>query len=632
MIKNSTDRDYYKSLRNLVNSTMEREKTAYFQHYVVNNQNNSQKMWKHIKQTSLFHSTRDFDIPPELNDPDKINEHFLNIPGNPSVDPNLIAHFKDKRYNELEFKFKNVTESEIHKILYNINTNAAGHDNITIKMILLTLPDTLPIITHIANESINQQIFPSSWKTALVRPIPKSNNVAQHKDLRPISLLPILSKLIEKIIKDQMITYINDANILPAMQSGFRSGYGTETALLTVADDLITASDSGSCSALVLLDFSRAFDCINIELMIAKLKYYGFSEGACKWFESYLSDRKQIVALDNEKGNRVVSKPGSLTRGTPQGAILSPILFVLYTADLPQNLKHCMCHLYADDTQVYFPFKATDTTQAMEKINSDLKSISNWAEANSLVLNPLKSKFLIVGTKQQRAKVLEHRPKLMINNLEIPRTDKARNLGLIMDEDLRFESHINEKVRSAFYKLKVLYGLRKYLTKHVREILVDSLVLSPFIYCSAVYGPRLWVKTEKQIQKVQNACARFCYTIPKRAHVTPFLNKHNKLNMKHRRELHLACLIHKVVWSKCPPYLHSRFKWSKDGSSCYNTRRKLTNLLEIPAHKTKGFRGSFSYMSAKIWNNIPPPLRVKITTRTFKIKYRKLLLAKQISM
>lgn len=131
-------RDYYKSLRNLVTATIEREKKAYFQHYVNGNQKNSRKMWKHIKETSLFHQNKNnFDIPLELNNPDKINEHFMNIPGNPNVDPNLIAQFKHSRYSNFEFNFTNVTESEVYKILHSIQSNAAGHDTITIKIYFL---------------------------------------------------------------------------------------------------------------------------------------------------------------------------------------------------------------------------------------------------------------------------------------------------------------------------------------------------------------------------------------------------------------------------------------------------------------------------------------------------------------
>lgn len=627
--KSTADHEYYKSLKNYVIGSIDREKTAYFKHFVNSNIHNPAKMWKHIKQTSLFHNnTSDPDIPSELNNPNNINNHFLNIPGNPVADTNLITHFNNISYNNKEFNLSKVTESDILKILNTIKCNAAGHDTITIKMIFLTLPYTLPVITAIINESINQHTFPDSWKQALVRPIPKSNAIEQYKDLRPISLLPTLSKILEKVVKTQIVTYITNEKILPTVQSGFRSGHGTETALLEVTDDFLTAADSTSCSALILLDFSRAFDCINIELMIAKLKYYGFSKNTCQWFKSYLIGRRQIVVTQDEKGNRVYSEPGMLTRGTPQGAILSPILFTLYTADLPGLLEHCKCHLYADDTQIYLSFKPSDTLQAMEMINKDLKSIHDWAEANSLALNPHKSKFLIIGNRQQREKVLQFSPKVLINGLEIPKVEKARNLGLVMDDDLRFEDHISEKVRNAFYKIKVLYGLRKHLTVEVRETLVELLVLSPFQYCSAVYGPRLWVKTEKVIQRVQNACARFCYNIPKRAHITPYLNKHNLLNMKNRRDLHFASLTHKVVWNKCPSYLYEKLKWFKDGTA-YITRTRESDLLRTPKHQGAGFKGGFKYKSAKIWNNIPPPLRAKISSKTFRTKYKKILLQSQ---
>lgn len=295
---------------------------------------------------------------------------------------------------------------------------------------------------------------------------------------------------------------------------------------------------------------------------------------------------------------------------------------------MPDHIKICKYHLYADDTQIYHSFKAENTMNVLKIVSEDLNQIYKWATRNSLLLNPAKSKMLILGTKTQVSKVLCQNPKLTINGIDIPIETDARNLGLIMDGELRFVKHINDKIKNVFFKIRTLYTIRKYISESIRILLCDLLVLSPFNYCSSVYGPRLWAKTEGAIQRVQNACARFCFSIPRREHVTPYLVGHGILNMKSRRELHLACLAQKVIWGKKPDYLFEKLLFTKDIHNL-NTRSKLQNKLAIPKHNTAGFRGCFKYKTSKIWNDLPPPLRKKIGGHTFKILVRRFLFHRQ---
>lgn len=624
--KKETDLNYYKDLKNLVVSTIRNEKIAYFKHFVNNNKNYPSLMWRHFKETSPFNVQGNDSIPSEINDPQKINKHFLNVPGNSSINQNLLNYYYNSMFTNSFFTLVPVTESEVGKIISSIKTSAKGHDGISIEMLEHTLSCTLPVITAIVNKSIMTQTYPESFKTALVRPIPKSSNIKDYKDLRPISVLPVLSKVIERVVQKQVLKYLANEKIIPKIQSGFRRGHGTETALLKVTDDLITASDEKQPSILVLLDFSRAFDCINVELLVAKLKFYGFSSNTCKWFQSFLCGRQQYVSTVNNNGDILTSSLSEVNRGTPQGSILSPMLFTLYTADMPNNLKYCQCHLYADDTQIYCNINLADVSLGVSKINEDLNTVFEWAKNNCLVLNPQKSKCIVVGTKNQIQMVLNRNPIIKIDNKTVPFIKESKNLGVIFDGELKFESHILDKVRCAFFKLKVLYGLRDYLAEDVRKILVELLILSPFDYCSAVYGPRITQKIAGSIQRVQNACARFCYKIPKRAHVTPYLNENKLLKMEARRELHFACLVHKVMRNQMPEYLFDKFSFRSD-AHYVNTRSKHNNLMFVPGCKLENSRRCFKCKSAKIWNNLPPPLRNNIVSiQSFKKKYKLLLL------
>lgn len=620
--KIESHRGYYKQLRNLVNGALDREKGAYLNFYVNSNKNAPKKMWSHFR--NVLSSGISTSMPPHLSNPDEINDFFLDIPGVDEVETDHV-NLTTTTCIKNSFKLEKCSDFQVMKIIDSIKTKAHGHDGITVDMIRRTLKVTLPVITNIINTSIETNVFPDTWKIARVKPIPKSSKVEEIKDLRPISIVPILSKVLERIVCSQLTTYLENENILPVVQSGFRKRHGTDTALAHVIDDIITATDTGKVSALVLLDFSRAFDCISTELLIAKMSCYGVSRGVCDWFRSFLTNRRQYVEIQNLSGDIIKSGAKTVGRGTPQGSILSPILFILYTSDLVHNLKYCNVHLYADDTQIYHSFLPTDTMKAINDLNQDLAIVSEWASRNALVLNPNKSKYIILGSKYQRSRVLDQNPLVFIENANISRVETAKNLGLLIDSDLNFEEHINLKIRNAFFRLRLLYKIRKFLTVEIRQILVESLVLSVFNYCDTVYGPRILKYTQNAIQRVQNACARFCYNIPKRAHVTPFLNANDVLKMNYRRDLHFACLIHKIVYTQTPKYLYNKLSWFRDAHS-KNTRSKNTKLLSIPRYTTAGFRGGFKHAAAKIWNDLPPPLHESMSQLNFKSKLRKIFL------
>jgi hypothetical protein len=322
--------------------------------------------------------------------------------------------------------------------------------------------------------------------------------------------------------------------------------------------------------------------------------------------------------METDRGEVLKSQTLKVTRGTPQGSILSPLLFILYTADLVKYIKHCNAHLYADDTQLYYSFAPNNLEMSLNKINADLETVADWSVKNNLILNPTKSQFIILGNKWQRSKIKEQNPRVAVGTEPITQVEKAKNLGIVMDGQLRYIEHVNVKVRNAFYRLKILYRIRKYLSVKVREILVESLILSQFNYADMVYGPRLLAETKKYIQRVQNACVRFCYDIPRRAHITPYLNKNAKLNMTNRRILHLACAVRKIIEYEKPRYLFEKLKWVNDTRA--RVLRRCTKLA-TPQHKTAFFRGSFKHAAAKVWNDLPPPLREPMAF----LKYKRLV-------
>lgn len=628
--KCDTLKDCYKTMKHIVVAAVESEKTAFFSQHINKNIHNPKKLWKNLKNNILTNEHNGGELPPQFNDPDLINSHFLNVPGSGLVRISQLTYFEHHRYSSDSVSFSLQPESDftIYKILQSFKSNAQGMDGISLDMVLMTLPQSLSAITAIINNSIVHGIFPESWKLAVIKPIPKNSQPSTLSDLRPISLLPCLSKLLEKVVCLQVTKYLEDHHILPQLQSGFRRGHSTSSALLDVVDNLLAAQDQGMCSILVLLDFSRAFDSISIPLLLSKLAFYGFDSNSLNWFSSYLDQRKQCVELRLPNGHTLKSSLQAVPRGVPQGSILGPILFILYSADIVQAITNSKFHLYADDVQLYHSFQPHDISDTVKRINGDLARVLQWSESNSLVLNPRKSKYMLLGTKARLEKLVNVPLNIQVGGVDVECVSEARSLGLILDKHLRFESHVAECVRNCFYRLRSLYRIRPYLSEEVRITLCESLILSKLNYCDVVYGSCLLVKTEKLIQRVQNACARFCFRIPPRTHVTPYLNSSNLLKMKARAKLHLAALLFGLINTKVPSYLYQKLKWVQDYSRY--AKRDCTHVFVTPRHKLVAFRGSFRFAASRCWNDLPPPIRASKTLHTFRIRVKKLLLSSQI--
>lgn len=620
--KSESKKIYYKDLKSEVNRALFFEKVAYFNQNINKNINDPKSLWKNLKSTIV--PTKLSALPSHFDSPDAINTNFLNIPGIHYIDMSQLTYYEYHTYSEAVFNINLVNCQQIIKIIKSFKSNAEGPDKINLKMLLMTLPETLEVITSIINTSISTSTFPKAWKSATVRPLPKISEPVVMKDLRPISILPCASKILERAVCSQLTEFLEANALLPEVQSGFRKGRSTATALLDVTDNILGAQDKGLVTVLVLLDFSRAFDAINNTLLLSKLSYYGFSASAVKWFNSYLSDRYQHVKLTNLDGTFSISNEVLIERGVPQGSILGPILFIIYTSDLAHCIKHCKYHIYADDVQIYISFRPEDALAAILSLNEDLARISDWSYRNSLVLNPLKTKYMVIGTKHKLDK-LDLPIDISLMGEPIERVYEARNLGLNLDAGLRFEKHVADSIRTCFYKLKVLYNIRPYLSEDLRIQLVESLVLSRLNYLDTVTGPRLLSRTQRLIQRVQNACARFCFKIPYKAHVTPFLNHKSVLKMKARQKLHLSCLLFGVIKHESPGYLYERLTWFSKTRSL----RRCSTQLSTQYHRTTAFRGSFRYAASKCWNNIPPPIRDLQSIHGFKYKLKKFLLDHQ---
>ncbi|XP_044744208.1 uncharacterized protein LOC123306313 [Coccinella septempunctata] len=355
----------------------------------------SKEQWRELKSLGILNESRS-DVDSTFKDPDEINDYFLDIPTNNS-DQSIIDYYGDNPISSELFSFRLVDENDIIKVLKKVKNSAPGSDNISISFVKICCPHILPFLVNIYNSIILSSKFPSSWKCARVTPIPKKGIPKELSDLRPISILPGLSKILEKIMAVQLSEYLELNGILPATQSGFRPGYSATSALLDVTDDIFQSIDESRCSVLFLLDFSRAFDTVRHDILLAILKSCGVSGEALNLLSSYLAGRSQFVKL----GDRT-SCAKSVQSGVPQGSVLGPLLFIVYTSQFTKSILHGKVHMYADDFQILFDFLMNNFDTAAVRMNEDLDRLALIAEKHSLILNARKSFSIIFGSKNNK--------------------------------------------------------------------------------------------------------------------------------------------------------------------------------------------------------------------------------------
>jgi hypothetical protein len=262
-------------------------------------------------------------------------------------------------------------------------SKSTGLDGLAAKFLKISADVVTETITYILNLSIQTKIYPNLFKTAKVTPIFKKGQKHDIANYRPISILPILSKILERHVSNNVKYYLNKHSLTHETQSGFRSHHSCETALTAILDDWINAVDENKITGTVFLDLSKAFDMIDHEILIEKLAIYKFNSPAIQWFKSYLHGRTQQVSISN-----TFSESQPITRGVPQGSVLGPLLFIIFINDMPLVSKNSQTNMFADDSTLYYSSISID--DVTDTLNQDLINVQEWCHNNSMVINTKK--------------------------------------------------------------------------------------------------------------------------------------------------------------------------------------------------------------------------------------------------
>ena len=469
-----------------------------------------------------------------------------------------------------------------------------------------------PFVAELFNRSLAAGHFPGTFKDASITPVLKKQglNSADASSYRPISNLTVLSKLLERLVAHQLHHYLATANLLPTVQSGFRPCYSTETAVLSVISDILLAVDRGDFAALILLDLSAAFDTVDHEILLQRLRTsFGINGVALQWFQSYLTGRTQHVRRGVDRSTTV-----QLICGVPQGSVLGPILFILHTADLVSVIEqHGLSpHLYADDTQIYGFCPPSDVDDLVQDISGCVDAVGGWMSSNRLQLNSDKTEFMWLTTARRQQRLPTDG--LTIGSAAITPCKSVRDLGVYIDADLTMRTHVQRTVSCCFATLRQLHSIRRSVPSSVFQLLVVALVLSRLDYCNSLLI-NLPASLIQRLQSVQNAAARLIFNMRRSEHITDALISLHWLRVPERIVFKVATLTFRALHGTAPPYMTSQFTRVADMSNRQRLRSASSNQLDVPSFRlpTVGSR-AFPLAGAKVWNSYDVTSALSLST------------------
>ena len=461
-----------------------------------------------------------------------------------------------------------------------------------------------PFLTRLINRSIIDSVVPESMKMAIVTPILKKSYLdsSDISNYRPISNLSFLSKLLERAIKQQLTRYLESESLLPHNQSAYRAGHSTETAALRVFSDLVSESDAGNISLMALLDLSAAFDTVDYEILFLRLETVcGVTGSALSWIKSYLTNRKQAI-----KCAGAISPTSNLTCGVPQGSVLGPLLFLVYTIGLDEVIaRHDLLnHAYADDAQIYGSCKPGESDMLRVKVLDCIDDVNGWMASNRLKLNPAKTEFIWCSTPRMTHHV-DYMTPFVVDGATIASAKSVKLLGVYIDSELSMTRHVSSTVSSCFFQLRRLKAVRRSLPLEAAKTVISSFVTSRVDYCNGLLAG-ITQRQADRLQSILNASARLLFGGTKRDHITPLIrDKLHWLRFNQRVTFKLCVLVYKSLHGYAPNYLSNLVVPLSNSASSMRLRSAGSLNVMRPRTRLKfGDRG-FSAAAPDAWNSLP---------------------------
>lgn len=512
------------------------------------------------------------------------------------------------------FSLQMVERTAVECILSNFNiSKSPGFDNITPRILQIRKNAVVGFLTEIFNKMVNEGCYPDVLKLHKIIPIPKVSASNRICNLRPISLLSIIDKVFEKIIFDQVSNYLDSNGLLFERQFGFRKGAGTEQAVLNLIDHICEGLDAGYRGvAGVFFDFSKAFDLVDHDILINKLRLYGFDGKTLDLFRDFLSNRLQFVQVGDAKSTKLPVKCG-----VPQGSVLGPLLFLIYINDVKNISFNGKLFMYADDLCLVYRYNYSQVLKT--NIEYDAAILTEFSEINKLKINPAKTTF--VRFKPYHCGN-DEKMEIYIEGIPVAESDMVKYLGIVLNHNMLWDEHIESLKSKISSAIGVLYKFRNKFNISTKLLIYQSLVHSHLTYLPSVYGCRL-SSSLRSLQSAQNKALKLVFNLPLRHSTFDLYNNYAKNILPVIGLYKQKVLIY--MFKALKTNSHCLIQFSQNIAQSQRNTRQAQHLRSVRC-RLELTKQRISYAGPHEYNNLPSYLRDIQVLSTFKQQIKNYLL------